>query len=66
MDRRYVTSIAIFTSREEILQMKTFITISVGVAIGLVIADLVTEGEAHRRIFHAVSACLAVDAAEEE
>lgn len=46
--------------------MKTFITISVGVAIGLVIADLVTEGEAHRRIFHAVSACLAVDVAEEE
>jgi hypothetical protein len=46
--------------------MKTFLTISVGVVVGLAIADLVTEGETHRRIFHAVSACLNKETAAEE
>lgn len=46
--------------------MKTFITISIGVVVGLAIADLVTEGETHRRIFHAVSACLNNGETEEE
>lgn len=38
--------------------MKPFMNFSVGVVAGLIIADLVTEGETHRRIFNAVNACI--------
>lgn len=34
--------------------MKTILTLTAGIAIGMVIADVVTEGEVHRIVFGAV------------
>ena len=34
--------------------MKTFLTISAGIVIGMAIADVLTEGEVHRIVFGAV------------
>lgn len=38
--------------------MKTFLSVSAGVIVGLAIADLITEGTVHCKIFGAVNACV--------
>ena len=34
--------------------MKTILTLTAGIAVGMVIADVITKGEVHRIVFNAV------------